>query len=88
MPRHVLAHPAQVENRVDPAQQVIARNPILEAEPVEQRRLLDLPSHHRATSLPGPATSSESRAEPPTQRLLQQPRSPCGQDAVHCRGCE
>ncbi len=37
--------------------------------------LLDLPPHHRATSPPSLATSSESRLTQPTQGLLQQPRS-------------
>ena len=61
------------------ASQVMGWYPILKAELVEQRRLLDLPSHHRVTSSTGPATGSESRAKPPIHRLLQQPRAFGGQ---------
>ena len=50
-------------------------HPLLEAELVEQRRLLDLLSHHGSAPSPRFDRSSESRGTSPTQSLFQQPRS-------------
>lgn len=48
---HHLANEAKVEDRVDPSEQVPGWNALLQPDLVEQRSLLDLPSHHRPIPL-------------------------------------
>ena len=46
--RQLLVHPAQIEHRIDPANQMVRRNNLVEVELVEQLPLPILsPPHHR-----------------------------------------
>ena len=58
---HVLAHEAQTEDRVDPAQEMALRHPLLETELAKQRRLLDLQAHHGSAGTRGRIPRSLNR---------------------------
>jgi hypothetical protein len=78
----VLAHKAQVEDGVDPTEQMAVRHSLLKAGLIEQCRLLGLLSQHGSAPSPHLVTGRESRGTSPTQSLFQQLRTFDGQAAA------
>lgn len=75
MRREVAAQPAQVGNRIEPTQQVIGGDSILEVELIKEPILLtDRLPHHHPFLVPETIETEESRLGNALNRVLQRPR--------------
>jgi hypothetical protein len=76
--RKLGAKPTQIENSVDPAQQVIARHPIFETKLIEKTVLRPDPlTHHRPDPVVDYIGARESHQELVLNRVVQQPQPIC-----------
>jgi hypothetical protein len=72
---HLAAQPAQVQGRIDPAQQMIARNHVFEIEFIEKTVLPTYRlTHHRPDPVADSVNSRESHRPEPLKGLFQQPQ--------------